>query len=84
MPEVIPQARDSIQGKVRVKLALNVDSSGNVTDATLVSPGPSKYFARVSEAAVRQWKFEPSAEPRTVIVEFDFRRSGTQAHATPR
>jgi TonB family protein len=84
MPEVIPQARDSIQGKVRVKLALNIDSSGNVTDATLVSPGPSKYFARVSEAAARQWKFEPSAEPRTVIVEFDFRRSGTQAHATPR
>jgi serine/threonine protein kinase len=80
MPEVIPQARNSIQGRVRVKLALQVDGFGNVVDASLASPASSKYFARVSEAAARQWKFTPSSESRTIILEFDFRRSGTSVH----
>jgi TonB family protein len=80
MPEVIPQARNSIQGKVRVKLELQVDGLGNVVDASLASPASSKYFARVSEAAARQWKFAPSPEAREVTLEFDFRRSGTSVN----
>ena len=82
MPEVIPQAQRSITGKVRVKLALDVDSAGNVVSAKLVSPGPSKYFAKVAEEAARRWKFtHASIDSRSWNLEFDFRRSGTEVHS---
>ena len=84
MPAVIPQARKSITGKVRVKLRVDVDPSGNVTDSKFISAGPSKYFARVAMQAAQQWKFVPtSTEARAWTIEFDFRRSGTQVHSSP-
>lgn len=83
MPQVIPQARNSINGKVRVKIALDVDASGNVTDSRFVSRGPSRYFAKVADSAARQWKFSPSrTEARAWNLEFEFRRSGTQVRAS--
>jgi len=36
-----------------------VDPTGNVTSASLDSPGPSKYFANLAMGAARRWKFEP-------------------------
>ena len=84
MPDVLPAAQRSITGKVRVKLSLDVDSSGNVTDTSFVSRGPSKYFAKVSEEAARRWKFPPaSADSRSWQVEFEYRRSGTTVHSKP-
>ena len=84
MPEVIPQARRSITGKVRVKLRVNVDPAGNVVDSEFLSPGPSKYFARVAKQAAERWKFTPaSTQARAWNIEFDFRRSGTKVHSTP-
>ena len=81
MPDVLPAAQRSIEGKVRVKLALEVNSSGKVIECKLLS-SPSKYFARVSEEAARGWKFAPaSADSRMWHVEFEFRRSGTEVRA---
>ena len=78
MPKVLPAAQRSIEGKVRVKMALDVDSAGRVTGCRFVSPGPSKYFARISEEAARQWKFVPaSTDSRLWQVEFEFRPEGT-------
>ena len=59
IPNVSQSARNTITGKVRVVAKVEVDTSGNVTDVTLDSPGPSKYFARLASEAARQWKFTP-------------------------
>ena len=41
----------------RVGIKVSVDPSGDVTDATVDSPGPSQYFANLALQAARQWKF---------------------------
>ena len=60
LPEVPQKARDTIQGQVRVGVRVGVDPSGRVADATLDSPGPSRYFAGLALGAARSWKFEPA------------------------
>jgi TonB family protein len=59
MPAVSQRSRNTITGKVRVVVRVAVDPSGNVVDATLDSPGPSRYFASVAQDASRRWKFAP-------------------------
>jgi len=60
LPSVPRSARDTIQGKVKVTVRAVVDPTGNVSTATLESPGPSKYFAGLALAAARRWKFKPA------------------------
>lgn len=84
MPEVLQSARDTIRGTVRVSVRVNVDWSGNVEDAELESPGPSKYFARVALQAAQLWTFKPpKADGRDVlstwILRFEFTRDETRA-----
>lgn len=82
LPDVPPQARDTIQGTVRVAIRVSVDSSGNVTDATIDSPGPSRYFANLALRAARQWKFAPAHGAASVrTLRFEFSRKGTEAFA---
>src|ERR1019366_4531949 len=57
LPNAPQKARDTIQGTVRVGIKVSVDPSGDVTDATVDSPGPSQYFANLALQAARQWKF---------------------------
>ena len=81
MPDIIPSAMKSISGTLRVSVRLSVDANGTVTDATLESPGPSKYFAGKSLEAARHWKFKPAqvggiAAPSTWTLEFQFKQSG--------
>ena len=59
MPNVLQSARDTIRGTVKVNVKVNVDRSGNVEDAELESPGPSKYFAQAALEAAQLWKFKP-------------------------
>ena len=71
----------TISGTLRVPVRLSVDANGNVTDATLESPGPSKYFAGKSLEAARHWKFKPAqvggiAVPSTWSLEFQYKQSG--------
>lgn len=79
MPAVSKSARDTIHGTIKVRVKVGIDSAGNVETASLVSPGPSKYFARQAMQAAQQWKFVPGQEARAWIVRFGFRRSGTDA-----
>jgi len=81
MPTVSKSARDTVRGTIKVRVKVEVDPSGNVQTASLVSPGPSKYFARQAMQAAQQWKFAPpqGQDPRTWIVRFGFKRSGTEA-----
>jgi TonB family protein len=82
MPEVSRSARNTIEGKVRVRVRVQVDASGNVVSAKLDSHGPSKYFARLALEAAQGWKFTPvQAQGQYVASEwalrFVFSRSDT-------
>jgi TonB family protein len=81
MPSVSRSARDTIHGTIKVRVKVVADQAGNVETASLVSPGPSKYFARQAIEAAQQWKFAPAQgqDSRTWIVRFGFKRSGTEA-----
>ncbi len=60
LPPVPASARRTIHGRVHVSVNVNVDSDGNVRQASLDSPGPSRYFARLALEASRNWKFAPA------------------------
>ena len=82
MPAVSRSARNTIQGKVKVRVRVQVDPSGNVVSAKLESGGPSKYFARLALEAAHGWKFVPAqAQGQDAASEwtlsFAFRRSDT-------
>jgi TonB family protein len=86
-PEVLQSARDTIRGTVRVSVRVNVDRSGNVEDAELESPGPSKYFARAVLQAAQLWKFKPpKVAGRGVLsswtLQFEFTRDETTVFPT--
>jgi TonB family protein len=82
LPNVLPSAKGSIQGRINVSVKVNVDRSGNVEDAELASPGPSKYFARAALQAAQNWKFKPPTVGgqgvlSTWLLHFQFRRDET-------
>jgi serine/threonine-protein kinase Stk1 len=81
MPVVSKSARETIHGTIKVRVKVSVDASGNVQNASFLSPGPSKYFARQAMEAAQQWKFAPAQgqDPRSWVVRFGFKRSGTDA-----
>jgi TonB family protein len=83
LPEVSRGAQNTIQGHVKVSVQVSVDASGNVSQAKLVSAGPSKYFADRALAAARSWKFTPpqvdgQAAASEWILRFQFGRGSTQ------
>jgi TonB family protein len=86
LPDVPQKALDTIQGTVKVGVRVEVDASGNVTDASLDSPGPSKYFANLAMTAARKWKFTSVADgssPREWVLRFQFRQDGPKATPSP-
>lgn len=83
IPDIPASARNTIQGKVRVSVQVAVSPAGEVTDATLASPGPSKYFANKALEAARGWKFKPvqgesQSATRAWMLRFQFGQSGTE------
>jgi TonB family protein len=81
LPQVPRSARETIHGRVRVKVQVAIDPNGDVSSATLVSPGPSRYFARLALEASRQWKFKPAGvngKPAQWLLEYRFGRSSTE------
>jgi len=86
LPEVSQSARNTITGKVKVVVRVDVDASGKVTEARLTSPGPSKYFAGQALKAAREWEFsvpEAAGQPEASAWSLGFRigRKGTQVTA---
>ena len=82
LPDVSQKARDTIHGKVRVSVKVQVDPSGAVSGAELDSPGPSKFFADLAVEAARKWVFSPpEINGKSVASEwrlqFDFRQKET-------
>ena len=86
MPKVAASAQRTVTGKLKVRVRVDVDAAGNVTNTTLTTPGPSKYFARLSEEAAREWKFTPASSGeqsgnRQWSLLFAFTRSKIEASA---
>ena len=83
LPNVSQGARNTIQGRIRVAVRVSVDATGNVTDAKLTSPGPSKYFANQALQSARRWKFKPpqtDGQPMASawLLKYQFGRAGTE------
>jgi TonB family protein len=78
LPEVLPRARNTIQGRVAASVRVEVDPSGDVANATIESAGPSPYFSGLALNAARRWKFVPSDSRQVWILKFEFTRSGTK------
>ncbi|HZQ17552.1 MAG TPA: TonB family protein [Terriglobales bacterium] len=83
IPQVPLSARETVTGKVRVKVRVSVSPDGRVASAAFVSPGPSKYFARLALESAQKWKFTPldqsgSSASREWLLEYKFGRSGTE------
>jgi TonB family protein len=83
MPDVSRGAQNSITGHVKVSVQVTVDAAGNVSQAKLVSAGPSRYFAERALAAARQWKFTPAqvdgqASASEWLLRFQFGRGSMQ------
>lgn len=79
MPDVSAGSLRTISGRLKVSVSIMVDVSGNVADAKLTSPGPSRYFADHALAAARQWKFTPAQlngnpSPSQWLLHFRFSR----------
>jgi TonB family protein len=83
LPEIPQSAKNTITGTIKIGVRVDVDSSGKVTEANLVSPGPSKYFASLVLRAAQQWEFSPpqvdgQPAPSAWVLKFRLRKSSLQ------
>jgi TonB family protein len=83
VPQVSPSARRTIHGTIKVRVKVEVDAAGNVTEAKFESAGPSKYFSRLALEDAREWKFAPApageSGTREWTLQFAFSRGRTEA-----
>jgi TonB family protein len=84
LPTVPDKIRGKIQGRVYVTVRVLVDSNGNVIAVLMENAGPSKYFARLSDEAARQWKFIPAdtQDQRVWLIRFQYARDGVAVRTT--
>jgi TonB family protein len=87
LPRPSSSALETVQGTLRVVVRVRVDEAGNVSQATLDNPGPSKYFAEKSQEAARGWVFlSPTvnghSEPSEWLIRFEFTPKGVNAYPT--
>ncbi len=83
LPDVLPKARSSITGKVKIIIKVSVDESGNVSNAASTGRGASKYFTDLAAGAARKWTFRPPqvdgrGVPSEWLLRFEFTRAGTK------
>ncbi len=83
IPDAAQSALDTIRGTVRIGIRVSVNPSGDVSEVTFDSPGPSKYFARLAQQAAQRWKFAPNGTTRDWILRFEFTTTGVKAFAAP-
>jgi TonB family protein len=87
LPDIPSRILDTIQGHVKVGIRVEVDPKGNVSQASIDSPGPSRYFANQALHAAQNWKFTPaevdgSAAASTWLLQFQFDSSQTAVTQT--
>jgi TonB family protein len=84
LPDVSEKARATIHGVVRVTVRVHADPTGNVSEASLDLPGPSKFFSDLALQSARRWQFgSPEVAGHSVpsewLIRFEFTPSGVKA-----
>jgi TonB family protein len=87
MPDIPEKASRTITGTVKVGINVSVDASGAVTDVSIASQGPSRYFANLALKAANGWKFTPAQVNGQSVasawrLEFRFRQEGVEVTPT--
>lgn len=87
LPEPLPKALATIHGTMHIGVKVQVDAAGNVSEATLDMPSPSRYFADQAVKAAQKWVFtSPESDGRSVpsewLIHFYFTKAGTRANAS--
>jgi TonB family protein len=87
LPDASGKALATIHGTVRVSVRVQVDPTGNVSEARLDSAGPSQYFADLALQAARRWQFTSPevgghSVPSEWLIRFHFTPSGPKAIPT--
>lgn len=80
LPDVPAQARNTISGKVTIRIRAAVDATGNVVNVKNESPESSRFFGNLALQAARQWRFAPAgpdgaAGTQEWILRFEFVRN---------
>jgi TonB family protein len=91
LPDIPRKIIGAIQGHVKVGIRVEVEPDGNVSQASIDSPGPSRYFANQALHAAQNWKFTPAqvdgrAAASTWLLQFQFSQSQisvTQSEESP-
>jgi TonB family protein len=60
LPDVPQTASETIRGTVQARIRVTVSPGGDVSNATLDSPGKSRYFDNLALEAARNWRFRPA------------------------
>lgn len=79
IPDIPKSARNTIHGTIKVTVHVDVGPSGKVVAAKFKTSGPSRYFAQKAMNAAEQWEFAPQPETTARLLNFYFRKSGTDA-----
>ena len=91
LPDIPGNILGAIQGHVKVGIRVAVDPKGNVSEASIDWPGPSRYFVNQALHAAQRWKFTPAkvdgrAVASTWLLQFQFGQSQsavTQSEESP-
>jgi TonB family protein len=76
----------TIRGRVEVSIRVSVDPTGQVANATVESPGRSRYFARLSLEAAQRWRFRPAqvnGQAVSSVWNLQFQFTQTAIHVDP-
>lgn len=86
LPEIPEKARQTIRGRFRVVVRVQVNTAGDVSAAAVESQGPSPYFAKLALQAAQKWKFSPVMVDHRAVDSawrLDFLFSQTGVDVTP-
>jgi len=91
LPGIPERILGTVHGHFKVGIRVEVDPQGNVSQASIHSPGPSRYFANQALLAAQNWKFTPAqvdgrAAASTWLLQFQFDQSQcavTQSEESP-
>ena len=86
LPEIPAKIAGAVHGHIKVAIRVQVDSQGNVIQASIDTAGPSHYFADQALHAAQKWKFTPAwiggrMVPSAWLLHFQFGQAGTEANA---
>ncbi len=83
VPGISANTKRTIHGVIKVSVHVDVDQSGKVIAAKIVSPSSSQYFNNLSQESAEQWEFSPpqengTPEPSAWLLRFQFSRRSSE------